>query len=188
MKKILSLAMSVIMLMGLSVSVFAENDDGHWTENRNSTNVEYAGQGVDGLGEKKPDGLTPDVNGEGYLITVPMTFILSGDEIVDQGEVKVEGVWCSNCKLQVEVPKQVVMSTDLNKSEQIPLDITFSLKQEDNCTLTTEPNYSWVIDGNNQELITSLADISVENMTALFGTWTGIITYEVTPLGDYHNS
>lgn len=183
-KRIVSLLMATVMMLSVGIYAFADTRPAS-----QGTDVEYEGQGVNGIpDDKKPGGLTPDLNGEGYLITVPAQFDLNNttEENYNKGKVEVTGVWCSNCNLSIELPKQVEMSTSINESEKINLDITFENETEG--ALTSDTNYSWVLDGNNQSVISGSADISVAPMTALFGDWTGRIDYTVSLNNEGHIS
>ena len=99
-------------------------------------------------------------SGESYTLTVPATLTPGAS-----GEVKANGTWASNRKLIVTAPSSVTLTNSIDGGTKT-LDVTFDgINQA----------------GNDTVAQTVTKDISVGNISnALFGTWTGIITYNVS--------
>ena len=97
---------------------------------------------------------------ESYTLTVPATLTPGAS-----GEVKANGTWASNRKLIVTAPSTVTLTNDIDGGTKT-LNVTFDgINQA----------------GNDTVAQTVTKDISVGNISnALFGTWSGVITYNVS--------
>lgn len=97
---------------------------------------------------------------EQYTITVPSTL-----EPGQSGTVKAEGTWASNRMLKVTAADTVTVTNSIDGGEKI-LDVNFAGIEQS---------------GSNETSITVSKSISIGNISnALFGTWTGVITYNVS--------
>ena len=119
-----------------------------------ATEVSYTGKGT-----------------EQYTVTIPALAVADGDT-ASSGDVTVTGQWASNKTLKVTCPTSVTLSNSLKETETKDLAVTFAGIEKT---------------GNNTEVIAA----SVENGTqveilvapisgALFGTWSGTLTFTVT--------
>ena len=98
---------------------------------------------------------------ESYTVIVPATLAPG-----ESGDVSVSGTWASNRKLTVTVPNSVTLTNSINPKDTKTLNIDFNGIEQtgDNCS----------------EILTR-GTIQVENISnALFGTWTGTITYDIS--------
>lgn len=95
-----------------------------------------------------------------YMLTVPAT--LEPTEDKNSGDVTLKGTWASNHTVKVTADATVEMKADLGGSKT--LDIHF-----DGIELA----------GNNVESVSATKPVSVDTMTALFGSWTGVFCYNV---------
>lgn len=94
---------------------------------------------------------------ESYSITVPVTMAPGGS-----GEVVVSGTWGANRTVTVTAPTEVTLTNSIDSSTKT-LAVTFA---------------GITKDGSNTVAVTDTAPLSVADITgALFGTWTGTITY-----------
>lgn len=97
---------------------------------------------------------------EAYTITVPTTL-----QPGQSGEVKAEGTWATNRTLKVTTDSTVTVANSIDGGEKV-LDVTFAGIEQA---------------GDNENSITVSKTISVGDISdALFGTWTGVITYNVS--------
>ena len=161
MKKIVSLLLSVVMLMGLSVYAFAIKEPTlpYLEDSEDEDRVDYT-IGTEVIYEGTGD---PEHGGEYYEITVPSELRPILDE--NTGKVYVKGSWASNSILSVTVPETVVMECmDISNAEDVELSINFTPIQEK---------------GSNTESKDFSVDISVQLMSVLFGEWHGRIDYDV---------
>ena len=97
---------------------------------------------------------------ESYTVTVPATLAPG-----ESGDVSVIGTWASNRILTVNAPTSVTLTNSINPKDTKTLNIDFNSieKAGDNCS----------------EILTE-GTIQVEDISdALFGTWTGTITYDI---------
>ena len=96
---------------------------------------------------------------ESYTLTVPATLTPGAS-----GEVKASGTWASNRTLVVTAPNTVTLTNDIDGGTKT-LDVTFEgINQA----------------GNDTVAQTVTKNITVGNISnALFGTWSGVITYNV---------
>lgn len=153
MKKVLSLVLCLAMVFSLSVTAFAENtsyDKGEGAQ----TAVSYEGTGT-----------------EAYTVTVPATITVKDTGDKATGEVNVAGTWASNKHLTVTCPTTVTLTNDINSADTKTLNITFAGidKTGNNCVAIETTD-----DGAH-------ATLTVDNIKeALFGDWTGSISYTVT--------
>lgn len=119
-----------------------------------STTVSYSGTGT-----------------ESYLVTVPATITVNTSGTAASGTVTVEGTWAENRVLNVVCSSSVVLTNSIKSSDTKELAVTFAgiHKSGSNTApiLTTDTGASGII---------SVANIS----DALFGTWSGNITYTIT--------
>lgn len=98
---------------------------------------------------------------ESYTVTVPASLAPGGS-----GEVKVEGTWATNRKLTVTAPSSVTLTNSINPADTKTLGVTFA---------------GIAKTGDNTVAVSDTKTISVDNITdALFGTWTGTISYTVS--------
>ena len=103
-----------------------------------------------------------DANRE-YTITVPASLTPGGAA----GEVIAQGTMASNRKLVVTAPETVTLKNSINVENTKTLNVNV-----DDITML----------GDNTKAVSAKANISVAEITdALFGTWSGIIVYTVTP-------
>lgn len=97
---------------------------------------------------------------EAYTVTVPTTL-----EPGQSGEIKAEGTWAGNRTLKVTTDSTVTVTNSIDGGEKI-LDVTFD---------------GILQNGDNRTSVLVSKDISVGDISnALFGTWTGVITYNVS--------
>ena len=101
------------------------------------------------------------VGTESYTITVPASLTPG-----ESGDVSVSGTWATNRKLTVTAPSTVTLTNSINSSDTKTLAVTFDgiAKTGDNTV------------GVSETKTISVADIS----DALFGTWSGVISYTVS--------
>ena len=98
---------------------------------------------------------------ESYTVTVPATLAPG-----ESGDVSVSGTWATNRKLTVTAPSTVTLTNSINSSDTKTLAVTFDgiAKTGDNTV------------GVSETKTITVADIS----DALFGTWSGVISYTVS--------
>lgn len=119
-----------------------------------STNVTYVGNGT-----------------ESYTVTVPASITVNAEGTEASGEVTVNGTWASNRHLTVSLPETVTLVNSINANDTKVLDVTFTGidKVGNNCVAIAATD-----DGAH-------ATLTVENIEdALFGIWTGSVSYTVT--------
>jgi len=97
MKKNISLALALVMMLSLSIPTFASDNP-----SSAATSVSYVGTG-----------------NEEYTITVPANM-----EPGDTAEIQVTGTWASNRKVTVTAPETVTLTNSIDGGEK-ELDITF---------------------------------------------------------------
>ena len=93
---------------------------------------------------------------EAYTVTVPAEL-----QPGQSGTVKANGTWASGKTLKVTAPNSVTVSYG---EQTMPVGITFA-----GITLA----------GNDLAAVSASADVTVADATALFGTWTGTLSYNV---------
>ncbi len=136
MKKFLSIALALVMMMSLCVPVFAS------TDYTNGTTVSYVNPNAE----------------EAWEVTVPAAMAPG-----ETATVTASGTFDSKHKLMVDADDTVTLVNSLQKIDTKTLNVTF-----EGITLF----------GSNTNAVEKSADISVENISdALFGTWSGTITY-----------
>lgn len=155
MKKILSLALAGVMMFASLPVAYATTDV------ENGTQVSYVGSqtSVDDEGNESYT--------EAYTVTVPAKMAPGATAYV-----KAEGTWNSARKLVVSADTSVVLKNSINAADTKELAVTFAtinLVGDNNVAVA---NY----DADNAGEAISVANI--EN--ALFGTWSGTITYEAS--------
>lgn len=97
---------------------------------------------------------------ESYTVTVPASLAPGGS-----GEVKVEGTWASNRELRVTAPSSVTLTNNIDAGTKT-LAVTF-----DGIAKT----------GDNTVAVSDTKAISIASISnALFGTWSGTISYTVS--------
>lgn len=102
---------------------------------------------------------------EAYTVTVPASLTLGTTSIGSIGVVKVKGTWASNRKLCVSAPRTVTLTNSIDGGTK-ELGVMFQ---------------SIAKIGDNTAPISVTGNILVNKITnALFGTWTGTITYTVS--------
>lgn len=94
---------------------------------------------------------------EAYYLTVPASLKPGAED-----DVTLYGTWANNRTFSVTADKSVTMRSSFG--DEITLDIDF-----DGISLS----------GNNVSAVSETQPVSVENMTALFGTWSGSFYYYV---------
>lgn len=97
---------------------------------------------------------------EAYTVTVPEKLAPN-----DSATVTLKGTWATDRRVSVIAPETVLLTNDINENDTKTLTVTFDdiVKTGDN---TVEKTYT--------------ETIAIGNITdALFGNWTGIITYTV---------
>ena len=98
---------------------------------------------------------------ETYNVTVPASL-----KPGDVGTVEIEGTWPSNSKITITAPTSVTLTNSINSKDTKTLNIEFAGIEAS---------------GSNDSTIHRTENISVgEIKDALFGTWTGTITYNIT--------
>lgn len=97
---------------------------------------------------------------EAYTITVPTTL-----QPGQSGTVKAQGTWATNRTLKVTTANTVTVANSIDGGEKV-LDVTFAGIDQA---------------GDNTTSITVSKSISVGSISnALFGTWSGVITYNIS--------
>ena len=97
---------------------------------------------------------------ESYTVTVPATLAPG-----DSGEVKVQGTGASNRKLSVSAPSSVTLTNSIDSGTKT-LAVTFA---------------GIAKTGDNTVAVSDTKTISVAEISnALFGTWSGTISYTVS--------
>ena len=98
---------------------------------------------------------------ESYTVTVPATLAPG-----ESGDVSVSGTWASNRIFTVNAPTSVTLTNSINPKDTKTLNIDFNGIE---------------LAGDNCSEILTRGSIQVENISnALFGTWTGTITYDIS--------
>lgn len=142
MKKILSLALAVLMLVSaLPVAYAAEGEHDY----SNGTQITLVG--------------TQETQGASWTVTVPAKM-----QPGQTGTVTAQGTWAADQFINVHAPKTVTLTYG---AQSMDVGITFGKS----C------GFSKI--GSNTEDVTYSADITVAEANRLFGTWEGIIEYEV---------
>ena len=101
------------------------------------------------------------VGTESYTVTVPASLTPG-----ESGDVSVSGIWATNRKLTVTAPSTVTLTNSINSSDTKTLAVTF-----DGIAKT----------GDNTVGVSETKTITVADITdALFGTWSGVISYTVS--------
>lgn len=138
MKKIVSLALAAVMLLGAVPMVnAAEVTENH--DYSNGTAITLVGTGT-----------------EEYTVTVPAKMAPG-----DTGTIKAEGTWAADKFLNVGAPSTVTL--------------TYGAQTMD--VAITGGSFSLI--GNSVEAVSKEVEISVEDASRLFGTWEGVIVYDV---------
>lgn len=110
---------------------------------------------ADNDGDGQPD------NTETYTVTVPAKLAPGGS-----GTVTLQGTWAADRYITVTSSQEIEMVNDINSADKKTLAVTFDGIGKR---------------GSNTEAQTVTKPISVANITdALFGTWSGLIVYDVT--------
>jgi hypothetical protein len=123
------------------------------TDWSNGTLVSFDAE-ADNNGDGQPDSV------EAYTVTVPARM-----QPGETAKVIVSGTWASNRKLVVDADDTVTLVNSIKASDKKILDVTFA---------------NIAKEGDNTVAVSGDADISVESITnALFGEWSGTITYTV---------
>lgn len=123
------------------------------TDYTNGTQVSFNGE-ADNDGDGNPDA------SEAYTVTVPAVMAPG-----DTAAVTAEGTWASNRQLVVTADDTVTLTNSINSADQKVLDVTFA---------------GIVKAGDNNVAVSDSADLSIANIeNALFGTWSGLIEYNV---------
>lgn len=97
---------------------------------------------------------------ESYTVSVPASLVPGGS-----GNVKVQGTWASNRKVSVSAPSSVTLTNSIDGSTKT-LAVTFAGIEKT---------------GDNTVAVSDTKSISVADISdALFGTWSGTISYTVS--------
>lgn len=154
MKKIVSLAMAGIMLLGACPMVYAAEAGGNWGD---GTNVSYTADA-----DANQDGIS---DAEYYEVTVPAAMAPGGSS-----EVSVAGTWASNRKLVVTADATVTLTNSITGGDEKVLNVNF-----DGIGLAGDNEYA-ITKANDGATVA----ISIDNIEdALFGTWSGHFDYTV---------
>ena len=157
MKKILSLALAGVMMFSALPVAYATNVYENPTdETEMGTQVSYNAEDPNG------DGVLD--NKEAYTVTVPAKLAPGGS-----GDVVVAGTWNSARKLVVSADESVVLSNSINAADQKTLAVTFN-------GIELVGDNEVAITGETEGATVAVSVANIEN--ALFGTWSGTITYE----------
>ena len=98
---------------------------------------------------------------ESYTVTVPATLAPG-----ESGDVSVSGTWASNRKLTVTAPNSVKLTNSIDPSNSKTLNVEFG-------------GINKV--GDNNVAVSDTKTLSIADITdALFGPWSGTISYTVT--------
>ena len=143
MKKILSLALVIVLFISAIPVCFAIQTEGNDVSVENGTDVLLQGKYASST----------------YVITVPAQ--LSPGE---SGHVHVQGAWSENETLSISCPDKVVL-TNTKNGNTIDVSVMFDGLNQG---------------GNLYEEFDVSLNISIENVTVMFGTWTGHLDYEVS--------
>ena len=154
MKKILSLALAVLMVVSMIPTAFAADVD-----YKNGTEVEYTGT----RSTVEDDGSVTH-NAE-YTITVPALLAPGGS-----GTVTLEGYWPSDATVKVTAEEKVEVVNDINSADKKELAVTFASieKAGSNTAVVTAS--------------APVSVANIEN--ALFGKWAGKFNYNVEYNGE----
>jgi len=87
----------------------------------------------------------------------------------DTGTVKAEGMWDANKYLQVTAPKTISLAYG---AQSMDVGITFGLAY-------SAENTGFALLGNSISEVTTSHDLTVAEASRLFGTWTGVLNYDV---------
>ena len=151
MKKILSLALaSAMVVAALPVAYAAENEANYDA----GTQITYIGS------QEKAAGGAGDV----WTVTVPAKMVPG-----DTGTVTAEGMWDANKYLQVTAPKTISLAYG---AQSMDVGITFGLAY-------SAENTGFALLGNSISEVTTSHDLTVAEASRLFGTWTGVLNYDV---------
>ena len=157
MKKILSLALAGVMMFTALPVAYATNIYENPDETTEmSTAVTYNAEDPNGDGNKE--------NVESYTVTVPAKLAPGGS-----GNVVVSGTWNSARKLVVTADESVTLSNSINAADKKELKVTFA-----GIALTGDNEVA--ITGATEGATVAISVADIQN--ALFGTWSGTITYE----------
>lgn len=157
MKKILSLALAGVMMFSALPVAYATTDVS------NGTQVSYVGSKTSVDEETGKETYT-----EAYTVTVPAQMAPGATAYV-----KAEGTWNSARKLVVSADESVVLKNSINAADTKELAVTFAtinLVGDNNVAVA-----NYVADDDTQPG-EAISVANIEN--ALFGTWSGTITYE----------
>lgn len=149
MKKILSLALASAMVVAALPVAYAAENE---TDHSNGTEITYIGS------QEVAAGGAGDV----WTVTVPAKMVPG-----DTGTVKAEGMWAAHKFLAVKSPKTVTLTYG---AQTMDVDITFGVA-------SGRPGFTLV--GSSTDAVSTSCDITVADASRLFGTWTGILEYDV---------
>ena len=159
MKKMISLLMAIVMVCSMGVMTVSATNvyDQDWdvaVDGPMGTDVIF-----DAEADNDGDG-TPDAS-EAWTVTVP-AMMAPGDT----DEVLAAGTWASNRKLVVDIDEDsVTLVNSINTNDKKELAVTFA---------------GIKLAGNNTKAVNAKANLTIAEITnALFGEWTGTITYTV---------
>ena len=150
MKKVLSLALAVLMLVSAIPTAFAAEGEHDYS---NGTQITLVG--------------TQENQGAQWTVTVPAKM-----QPGQTGTVKAEGMWAAHKALNVIAPKSVTLTYGAQT-----MDVAITCNNGSNVPSTAHNGFYLI--GNSVDSVSKEATISVEDATRLFGTWNGTIVYTV---------
>jgi len=151
MKKILSLALAAAMMVSAIPAAYAAENEADYTA---GTQITYMGTQEEAAGGA----------GDVWTVTVPAKMVPG-----DTGTVKAEGMWDANKYLQVTAPKTISLAYG---AQSMDVGITFGLAY-------SAENTGFALLGNSISEVTTSHDLTVAEASRLFGTWTGVLNYDV---------
>lgn len=106
---------------------------------------------------------------EQWSLTVPARLTpneLGQTGAQNSGDVKVKGTWASNKSLKVTTDSTVTLTSDIDSNDTVDIDVNF-------------PGIT--LSGDNDTEVSETQQIEVGDVDhAMFGTWAGTITYDVS--------
>ena len=151
MKKILSVALASAMVVAALPVAYAAENEADYTA---GTQITYMGTQEEAAGGA----------GDVWTVTVPAKMVPG-----DTGTVKAEGMWDANKYLQVTAPKTISLAYG---AQSMDVGITFGLAY-------SAENTGFALLGNSISEVTTSHDLTVAEASRLFGTWTGVLNYDV---------
>lgn len=154
MKKIASLILSLVLVLGLAAPALADNTLGSETTNAAGDVVRT------GTSTVSYEGVTPH-----WTVTVPASITAGATNTTDN--VTVSGEFDVTQTVTVTADETVTL-TDAESGATVSAAVTFGT------------NHTFVVRGNSTESVSSSQAISVAKPNVLFGTWSGTLNYTAT--------